>query len=63
MNTKFELVLTVWQDGLFKVRDRIEAVSIESLEEQFEIAKDNIEKVLAERSRSYDIGEDDDIPF
>jgi hypothetical protein len=58
---KIELVMTIWEDGLFKLRDRIEADSFDSLEAQLRIAigiaKDNLTKP------KYPFMDDDDIPF
>lgn len=57
---RIELVMTIWEDGLFRMRDRIETDSFISLEAQLEVAIDNAKKKLAKR---YEIAEDDDIPF
>lgn len=56
---KIELVMTIWEDGLFRLRDRIEADSFDSLEEQFEIAL----QTAYERLEPKDEIIDDDIPF
>lgn len=62
---KLELVLTRWEDGLFKSRDRIEADSISSLEGQIETMMDDMrKKIVQEENIRYKILEtDDDIPF
>lgn len=62
---KFEVIITVWKDGLFKMRDRIESDSIESLEEQFEFVVNDISSRIVgeDEERKYLMGDDDDIPF
>lgn len=61
---KIELVMTVWEDGLFRLRDKIEALDFDSLEKQLEIAIGMAKTNLAEQDRKkYEIAEDDDIPF
>jgi len=61
---RFELVLTRWEDGLFKSLDRILADSTESLEKQFEFLITEVHKKMAdEADRRYKIADDDDIPF
>ena len=61
---RLELVITRWEDGLFKSIDRITADSIDSLEEQFERVIDEIRtKTSKEAEDKYKIAEDDDIPF
>lgn len=61
---KIEVIITVWDYGLFKLRDRIEANSFDSLEEQFEVTLTSAREKLAEIERKkYAIAEDDDIPF
>jgi len=58
---KIELVMTVWEDGLFRLRDRIEANDFDSLESQFEIAINSAKEKLLKPK--YPFIEDDDIPF
>jgi len=61
---KIEIVITVWEDGLFKLRDRVEANDTDLMEEQIEIVINSIKEKLAELNRKkYSVGEDDDIPF
>lgn len=61
---KIEAVITVWDDGIFKMRDRIEADSIESLEAQLEFTIDNMKQKLEKiEKKKYAIADDDDIPF
>ena len=61
---KIEVVITVWDDDLFKMRDRIESNDIDDLLEQFDVAIDNIQNKLNEQdAKKYTIGDDDDIPF
>jgi len=61
---KLELVLTRWEDGLFKSRDRIEVDSFSDLIEQFEFTIINMkDKIIEEQESKYKIAEDDDIPF
>jgi len=61
MSYKFELVITVWEDGDFKLRDRIEADNTDSLEEQLEFSLNNIKERLIKHKLPLEI--DDDIPF
>jgi len=64
MMTKIEAVITVWEDGLFKIRDKIESNDTHSIREQFEFVMNNIEERLAELDKKkYAIADDDDIPF
>ncbi len=58
---KFELVITVWEDGLFKLRDKIEADNTDNLEEQLQITMDNIKDKLTNINHPFEA--DDDIPF
>lgn len=58
---KIEVVITVWDDGVFRLRDRIEANSFESLDEQYEFHRKSIEDTLSKPK--YPFMEDDDIPF
>lgn len=60
---RFELVLTRWEDGLFKSVDRILADSVESLEQQFETVMANIESGVEDLRTGYGVLDDDDIPF
>ena len=61
---KIEVTIIVWQDGLFKLRDRIKSDDIDSIEEQIKVAINSIREKLDELDRKkYTIGEDDDIPF
>jgi predicted RecB family endonuclease len=61
---KFEVVIVVWDDGVFESRDRIISDNTDDLKEQFEIAVDRIVTKLDEKkAKRYSIGEDDDIPF
>ncbi len=61
---KFEIVMTIWEDGQFRMRDRIEATDSHSAREEFELMMDKAEEKLTEQVRKrYAIGEDDDIPF
>lgn len=61
---KIELVMTIWEDGLFKLRDRIEAFDTHSIREEFELMMDKAEEKLAEIDRKkYAVADDDDIPF
>jgi len=66
---KFEVVITAWEDGLFKSRKRIELT-----EELFEYEidylrpiKDSVEemseRIHSERNSRMRIAKDDDIPF
>ncbi len=56
---KIEVVITVWDDGLFKLRDKIEANSIEGISVSFDMKLTEIEDKLI-KPTGYD---DDDIPF
>jgi len=58
---KIELIMTVWKDGLFRLRDRIEANDFDSLESQLEISIKTAQERLAQPK--YPFMEDDDIPF
>lgn len=61
---KIELVMTIWEDGLFRLRDRIEVNSFDDLKVQFSSAFITAKEKLAEMDRKkYAIAEDDDIPF
>jgi CII-binding regulator of phage lambda lysogenization HflD len=55
---KIELVITVWENGLFRLRDRIEADDTDSLKTQFALSVMNIEEKLSKPKYV-----DDDIPF
>lgn len=59
---KLELVLTVWKDGLFKSRDRIEADNTDGLMEQLQIVLDNMTDDT-HLGHSHEVVDDDDIPF
>lgn len=64
MNHKIEVVITVWEDKVFKIRDKIESDDTHSIREQFEFVMNNIEEKLAELDKKkYAIGNDDEIPF
>jgi len=64
MSLKIEAVITVWEDGLFRMRDKTEADNMNSLKEKLEVVMNNIVEKLAELDRKkHAIGEDDDIPF
>lgn len=61
---RIEVVISIWDDDLFVLRDIIREDNTHTIREQFEVAMDMIEKKLddiTERRRK--IMEDDDIPF
>lgn len=59
---KFEVVLTVWKDGLFKLRERLEVNNTDELVEQFATMVDKaVDKIDEDERKRYEI--DDDIPF
>lgn len=59
-----EVVITVWENGLFKMRDKVEASDLVKLNSQLEFVIENIRiKLEEEQKHKYDIGVDDDIPF
>ena len=58
---KIELVVTIWEDGQFRLRDRIEADDFDSLKTQFALAMMTAEERLSQPK--YPFAEDDDIPF
>lgn len=61
---KFELIITVWEDNQFVMRNRIEADDSNYIREQFEATMDSVEKKLEERdTKKHALEEDDDIPF
>jgi len=59
---KFEVVVTVWKDGLFKSRDRIESDDITLLNSQVEYVIEGIKNKLEAEEKNKPII-DDDIPF
>jgi len=64
MNLKFEVVITVWEAGVFVIRDKVHADSTDSLKEQLETAIDGLQEKLDEiNARKYKTADDDDIPF
>lgn len=58
----FELIIVVWDNGVFEMRDRIEALDTHSLREQFEVTIGMIESKLKQKEKNRYIV-DDDIPF
>lgn len=61
---KFEVIISVWDDGLFKLRERIESNDLDDLCLKFIDVTNLIEeKLAAEEERLKRIMEDDDIPF
>lgn len=58
---KLEVVITVWDDGVFRLRDRIEALDSDDLKTQFALKMMEIEERLSHPK--YGFMEDDDIPF
>lgn len=64
MDIKIEVNIVIWQDGLFKLKDRVLADDTHSAREQFDVAMDMIENKLEDdKKKEYVMGEDDDIPF
>lgn len=60
----FELVIVVWDNGVFKMRDRIEALDFTDLESKTRHLLEDLEdKIRNENEKKYRIAEDDDIPF
>lgn len=61
---RLEVVITYWEDGLFKSRDRIESNTPEKMREQFNVIMDIMEhRIIEYHGRKYAIADDDDIPF
>jgi len=58
---RIEVVIVIWEAGLFKSRDRIEANSFEELDTQLDVSLKAAEDRLTKTS--YPFLEDDDIPF
>lgn len=61
---KIEVVITVWEDGLFRLRDRIEADNFKELKESILNDINNAQDRYTEiEHKKHIIAEDDDIPF
>jgi ArsR family metal-binding transcriptional regulator len=61
---KYEVIITLWSNGMFRSRDRIESDDADSVLEQVEVVMNNMkEKELQEVARIQQIMDDDDIPF
>ena len=64
MANKYELVLTRWEDGIFKSRNRIEVDGLYELESELDTMVVEIQDRINEENESkFKIAEDDDIPF
>lgn len=60
---KIEVVITIWDEGVFKSRDRIEASSFGELEPQIRHILEDREDMVANKNYPLPAEEDDDIPF
>ena len=61
---KFEVVISAWDDGLFRGIERFNADEIEDINSIFSDTLDSLEKKIREREEEKrKIMEDDDIPF